>query len=177
MYKENRCSKKTNFIENPNIGVIDLETYTDTVKQYSKAYACGLDSSLSKIPLTYYINNFTLDCQELVLNLITEMFKYKGFVWYCPNFGNFDAPFIIKALLYYNKSGDGLLNPFILDAVFKDNVILKLTIGKHINNGKIYITIVDSYRILPYSLEALGKTFNVWKKRVFPYKFVKENTL
>ena len=140
-------------------------------------YAAGLYCKALSSPFIIYINK---DSDSIILNLIEEMFKskYKGIIWYCHNFGGFDAPFILKGLLKYNNSCIDKSDKFILDPVFKDNSLLKLRIGKVIGNSKIYVTIVDSYSILPNSLAKLGKNFDVdIQKGIFPYKFVNENRL
>lgn len=42
--------------ENQNIGVIDIETYTNTDTQKSKVYAAGLLTHKNKYPTTFYID-------------------------------------------------------------------------------------------------------------------------
>ena len=169
---------KQKIIENPKIGVIDLETYNHTVNGYSMVYAAGLYFNGLDKPFILYINKNTLDSNLLIFNLINEMFKYKGILWYCHNFGHFDSPFILKVLIDYNKTDEGKINPFKLDPVFKDNSLLKIKIGKKIKNNTVYIIIVDSYNLLPNSLNKLGKSFSVEvQKGIFPYKFSTQNNL
>jgi hypothetical protein len=45
-------------IENPNIGVIDIETYTDSNIQKARVYSAGLYSVNNKKPITFYIARF-----------------------------------------------------------------------------------------------------------------------
>ena len=171
---------KQNIIENPNIGVLDLETYLHTKLGYSVVYAGGLYCKTISKPYIAYINQETLSSDDVVLSLLEEMFtsKYKGIIWYCHNFGNYDAPFILKTIINFNKSKTGKENPYLLEPVFKDNSLLKIKVGKVIGKSKVYINIVDSYSILPNSLKNLGKNFNVdIEKGIFPYKFVNENKL
>ena len=78
----------------------------------------------------------------------------------------------------YNRDS---INPFKFDFVFRDDVILKVTIKRKksgSNNRYDSITICDSYPILTSSLSKLCKDFNVSiHKGNFPYSFVNENTL
>lgn len=184
---------KQRLVENPNIGVIDMETFTDTRVDYAKAYAVGLYCAILSKPITFYINR-NLESDILVLKLIDEMFnyKYKGILWYCHRFGHFDALFILKVITNYNISDKGKLNPYILDPIFRDSDLLKLKIGKRVMKSStiagtsnklkefkiVYITLLDSYAILPNDLHTLGKEFNVEVlKGIFPYRFVNEKNI
>jgi hypothetical protein len=48
--------KSISFIENPNIGVIDLETYLDNSTQKARVDSAGLYSNQNKKPITFYID-------------------------------------------------------------------------------------------------------------------------
>lgn len=61
-----------------------------------------------------------------------------------------------------------LSNHFNVVPLIKDGKIIQLSI----NNGTIFITIRDSYLILPSSLRKLAISFNVSNKTYFPYDFV-----
>lgn len=53
--------EKKSFIPNPNIGVIDLETYTDSETQKARVYSAGLYSIVNTEPITFYIDKYTMD--------------------------------------------------------------------------------------------------------------------
>ena len=129
---------KQKHIENPNIGVLNLETYIHTVEGYSMVYTGGLYCETLSTPYIVYINENTLNSDEIILNLIDEMFKpkYKNILWYCHNFGNYDAPFMLKAVIKYNKTDIGKTTPYFLEPVFKDNSLLKIKIGEMFGKNK-----------------------------------------
>lgn len=52
---------KTKYIQKPKIGVIDIETYTNTNTKNSKNYTLGLYTSLLDKTNLFYINDFSLD--------------------------------------------------------------------------------------------------------------------
>lgn len=64
------------FVEKNNIGVIDIETY----KAYDgtkKVYALGFKTHLDDKSTIYYINEFYLDSNKIVLNLVDELLRSK----------------------------------------------------------------------------------------------------
>lgn len=159
--------KPSLFIENKNIGVIDTETYV-AKDNISKIYALGFKTNLDKNSVTYYINDNNLNSNELVLRMINELIrpKYNNITFYCHNMSGYDIIFILKILYDFNDSNPG--KEFKINPILRDSKIIKVTISK--DNGKI--TILDSYAMLPDSLEVLGKSFEVETlKSVFPYKF------
>jgi len=84
--------------------------------------------------------------------------------------------FILKSLCEYNETNES--NPYKLDILFKDDVVLKLTIKKKLN-GKVHkLVICDSYPLLKKSLRTLAKNLEIkTQKGYFPYKFVTKDTL
>jgi hypothetical protein len=64
-------------IENPNIGVIDIETYTDSKIQKARVYSAGLYSLKNKKPITFYIDKKTMDNNKVIYDLLDEMFQYQ----------------------------------------------------------------------------------------------------
>lgn len=55
-------------MENPNIGTIDCETFTD-LDDINKVYASGFRTNLDDKPIIYYINN-SRNSHEIVLKLV-----------------------------------------------------------------------------------------------------------
>ena len=179
-------SKKLSPVENKNIGVIDLETYVNTITQKSKVYAAGLFSNLDKSPITFYIDKNTLDSNKVIYDLIEEMFKYKyrDTKFYCHNLGGFDVLFIIKALLEYKSDNHNI--KYDLDVICRKDVILKIEITRillvnkkkdgEVKNNKISIS--DSYAILTDSLKNLSIKYDVNTiKGDFPHSFANKDTL
>jgi DNA polymerase family B len=164
-------------LPNTNLGVLDLETYEDD--GISKCYAIGFYSSLDENTKTYYINK-DLDSVELINRCFEEILrpKYKNTVFYVHNLGRFDAPFIIKCLTLFNKTDQGLKNPYVLDTINRDANILKLTVKRKIDNKYRIVKIQDSAAILPRNLRDLCKDYKVEiVKSYFPYGFTNKNTL
>jgi hypothetical protein len=161
-------------IEDVNIGVIDIETYTSkdgTVK----VHALGFKSVLDVNPVIYYIDEATRNHEVLILNFLNEMFrsKYDKIRWYCHNLGGYDIVFILKIIYTYNDKVDSKEKDQI-SYILRDNKVLKCIIKK----GGRRIVLIDSYPILPDKLERLGKDYGVdTMKSVFPYKFSLENNL
>lgn len=72
---------------NPNIGVIECETFTD-VDDRQKVYCLGLKTNSSEDNIVFYINQY-FNSKQLVLRLIDEMLrpKYNKTTFYCHNLG------------------------------------------------------------------------------------------
>ena len=60
--------------ENPNIGVIDLETFKD-IDDKVKVYAAGFMTNLVDRPTIYYLKN-DLTSHDLIINLVNETFLF-----------------------------------------------------------------------------------------------------
>lgn len=179
MTKQNiklKCIEKPNsnvlFIGNPNIGVIDTETFLAKDNKY-KIYALGFKTNLVDSPIIYYINEDHLDSDNVVLSMINELLrpKYDKITFYCHNLSGFDVVFILKVLDTYNENNNDKYN---ISPILREDKIIKITISK--NNRSF--TIMDSYCMLADSLNRLGKNFEVnTLKSVFPYKFSTEDHL
>jgi hypothetical protein len=72
------------FVENSNIGVIDIETYLANDNTY-KVYALGFKTNLSHKSTIYYIDKEDLDHSKLILSMINELLrpKYSDIIFYC----------------------------------------------------------------------------------------------
>nr|ABR20837.1 DNA polymerase [Fusarium proliferatum] len=160
---------------NQNIGTIDLETFKHD--ETSLCYAIGFyTENDSKM---YYIDKDNLDSYILIHNCINELLrpKYKPFTFYCHNLGGFDAPFIIKALLEFNKNVDKA-ERYTFNSFTRDGNIIRLTIRRRVEGKIRSITLNDSLPILSMSLRSLCKAYKVEQaKSYFPYDFVNKNTL
>ncbi len=168
----------TKTIENPNIGVIDCETYQDNIGNY-KVYSIGFKTNLAKEPVIYYVDSVdNINSTEIVLRLVDELLrnKYENTNFYCHNLGGFDVVFILKILMKYNEIHTD--NPYKISTICRDNKILKITISRKINDKLKSFAIKDSYALLNNSLDKLAKSFNLsMHKGLFPYKLSKENNL
>lgn len=144
---------------NPNIGVIDTETYLSN-DNVQKIYALGLKTVLSEKCYTYYIGK-DLDSNKIVLEMIDELLKskYSKIKFYCHNLAGYDIVFFLKILNEYNQNND---DKYDLSTIFRDDVIIKVTIKK----GDNKLEIGDSYCILTNSLANLGKDFEVEVKKI-----------
>ena len=159
--------KKSSWLPNPNIGVIDTEVYLNKDKNLMEIYALGFRTNLLDYPVTYYIDS-DYDSVSLVLKMIDELLrpKYNNITFYCHNSGKYDAIFLIGVLTKYNVENPE--NKYDLDPIFRDKTVLKLTIKKNGNS----LTIVDSITILTGGLAKLAKDFGVeTQKSIFPHKF------
>ena len=161
---------------NSNIGVLDIETYYDNEKDKSFTYSIGFKIFKGEIKMFYIKPNQTSD--ELILECINNLLvhAYHKYTFYVHNFNGYDSIFILKVLLNYNYKNNDY---YKIDTIFRDNRIIKLTVSIKINkNTTRKITFVDSYLMLPASLDNLAKDFNCEnKKGKFPYDFVNKNTL
>jgi hypothetical protein len=164
-------------LPNPNIGVLDLETYDHDSLAY--CYAIGFKTNLEDMTYTYYLDK-NLDSSLLIHNCIDEMLKdkYKHTTFYVHNLGGFDAAFIIKALTLFNKTEKGLENNYTFETTIRDSDILKLVIKRKVNGIVRRVKILDSVGILPRSLRDLGNDYKVdTVKGYFPYTFVSKHNL
>lgn len=147
---------KVAHISNPNIGVIDIETYTDNLG-ISRVFCLEFKTNLASDTFTYYIDR-NLDSSVLVLNLINELLrpKYSDITFYAHNLGGFDIVFVLKILYDFNDT-QLKENKYDISSTLRDDKIIKVLIRKKGNK----LTIQDSYCILPSSLSKLGKDFEV----------------
>lgn len=94
------------FVENDNIGVIDLECYKN-IRGIDKVYALGFKTKIKEKPVTYYIDS-DKDSDALVLKMVNELLRtiYNKTIFYCHNLGGYDSLFVLSALLRYNDNKD-----------------------------------------------------------------------
>ena len=122
--------------DNPNIGVIDLETFRDTDYKV-KVYAAGFKTNLLDAPVIYYLTD-DITPNDLIIKLVDELFKvrYSKTTFYCHNLGRYDIVYnIINALHDYNDKCD---NQEISNSKYRmvynhrNKDILSVTISKDI---------------------------------------------
>lgn len=67
----------------------------------------------------------------VLLNIVDTMLqnKYRGFRFYCHNFGGYDCVFVLGVLLRYNDINP--LDEYKIDCVYRDKHIIKMTISKN----------------------------------------------
>ena len=140
-YIEKPKQDNSSFISNPNIGVIDAETYLANDNVY-RIYSIGFMTNLQANPVTYYVEKDNLNSGKVVLNLIDELLrpKYSNIVFYCHNLGGFDIVFILKTLYNYNDNTSNM-DKYSISCVLKDDRIMKVKLGKGKTNLNIFNTI------------------------------------
>ena len=91
--------------------------------------------------------------------------KYNKTSFYCHNLAGYDIVFILKILCTYNEENS---DKYTIRPILRNDRIIKVTISK----DKHSFSIMDSYAMLPDSLQTLGVNFEVdTVKSKFPYKF------
>ena len=155
------------------IGTLDLETYLD-IYNIPKTYAIGF--YVKNYVKTFYIES-DLDSDSLIMKCIDSMLieKYHRYTFYVHNLGKYDSIFLLKVII---DTCSNFPDIYEVNIITRDEVILSIKISKKVGNKTYYIRIVDSYNFLTSKLSKLCKTFNCdVKKGIFPYKFVKSDTL
>jgi len=167
---------KDKVTRNTNIGTLDIETYFDKDLDKAITYAIGYNIFKGDSVLFYKKDNQTSD--QLILECIDSLLQraYSGYTIYVHNLHGYDAFFILKSLLVFNRNND---NYYTIKTIFKDNKIIKLTISSKVEKTKVKtINLVDSYLLLPASLDKLANDFECdTKKGYFPYDFVNKTNL
>jgi DNA polymerase type B, organellar and viral len=167
------------------IGTLDLETLTEIQQDgsiFARVFAIGFATSkkTEMFYLTDYFDNTLEGSNQLVLKCIQEILQpeFNGYTFYVHNLGKFDAIFLQKIILDFNTQSIDKAKLFTFDPLYRNGKIIKLEIGKIINQKKVKIKLVDSLNILNNSLENLCNDFKVnSKKGIFPYSFVNKNNL
>lgn len=176
--------KHSNNTFNKHIGTFDIETYYNTISGKNEVYSLGFSYAGGNILISKpYVKTYYLDVNQkssdIVLACINDMLesKYHNGIFYTHNLGGYDVVFILKILGDHNNTVNDKY--YKMDVILRDNRILKLKISlkksKSVTNT---IFLVDSLALLPMSLDSLGESFSTsYKKSLFPYTFVNENTL
>ena len=123
-----KYSTKDSFIENPNIGVIDSETFLGK-DNIQKIYAIGFKTNLDPKPVIYYIDKDNLDTSKLILSMVNELVtsKYNNITFYCHNLGGYNIIFIISILYNYNDNNEDKYN---ISPILRDGKIIHIKISK-----------------------------------------------
>ena len=161
------------FERNDNIGTIDLETFKND-KGEAIPYAIGYKTE--RVLEKFYLNDYK-NSDDMILDCINKIMVVKNHNMkvYAHNMGEFDGILILKKLI--DKSED---HGYKIK-VFSDNEgkLMSIDIIKKLKNKQIIkISILDSYLLLPVSLDFLCKVFNTnVKKTIFPYDFISSDTI
>lgn len=102
-------SIKSSYIENNNIGVIDIDTYKSNDNTH-KVDALGFKTGLDEAPYTYYIYKYKLDSNKIVLSMINELLrtKYNDIKFCSHNLGGYVIVFRLKILYDFNDRLDSI---------------------------------------------------------------------
>jgi hypothetical protein len=153
---------------NSNIGVLDIETYFNSGEDKSYTFALGYKIFKGETKLFYIKENQTSN--ELIIECINEMLvnKYNNYTFYVHNLHGYDSVFILNALIEYNSKNNDYYN---IKLIFRDSRIIKLSVSIKVGKSTKKITFVDSYLMLPASLDKLAKDFECkYTKGDFPYE-------
>jgi len=171
-------NESKNWIPNTNIGVLDLEAYTDD-NSLAKCYAIGFLTNKDSSCKTFYINK-DLDSVEIIHRCVNEMLKpkYKDIIFYVHNLGRYDSAFLLKSLILYNNTKEGKQSPYTLEPITRNSDIIKLVIKRNIDGKIRRVKIHDSATILTNNLRDLCEAYGVEiGKSFFPYEFCNKDTL
>ena len=110
---------------------------------------------------TYYTDK-DLDSVKLIHNCFTELLrnKYKDITFYIHNMGKFDF-FFIKYLPDFNKTKQGVKNPYYFETTTRNSDILKLTIKRKIDEKFKTFKLLDTYAVLPKNLRSLCINYKI----------------
>ena len=167
-------------ISNPNIGVLDVETFVNSAG-LGQVYCIGYSTLSNRDSIeSFYLSDLSpsLNSNLLIINCIDSMLnsKYNNYYWYIHNMGKFDMVYIYKTLEDFNLNFKSQY--YKLSTIYKDGKMLRLVVKRKVKNKYIKMTFLDSLNILPGSLNTLTKDFKVkYLKGYFPYSFVNENNL
>ena len=105
--------------------------------------------------LSYYTNS-----DELLVQAIKYLMqrKYNGYKVYIHNFGRFDGIFLLKVLTSLSNRIKPLKRETLISVKFYF--------------GKYHLNFVDSYALFKSSLSKLASSFSLYRKTIFPYRFV-----
>nr|ADO51616.1 dnapol [Moniliophthora roreri] len=141
--------------KNIKIGSFDIETYLDE-KNSVIPYYIGCRTGDKRI--LYKYSEFKTP-EEMVLKFIEDLMipENHNRFYYALNMSNFDGIIVLKSLIKTSHLHDLKLNTLSKN----DGTIISVVIKKVLKNKKIIkITLSDSFHLLPFSLDKLGKVFN-----------------
>jgi hypothetical protein len=139
---------------------LDLETRTlsdGRLQVISSAIYDGQDY------YTFYLTDFKSE-EELLIDTVKVLVNpiYNGYQVYIHNFSLFDAIFLFKYLIALKKEG------YQVNFLKRDDKFIKISIiKKGDKKDEFHLDILDSYLILPNSLNKLATAFNVLGKVSF----------
>jgi len=148
-----------------NFATWDIEAFTDANNNF-KAYAIGLAYNNT------YKSWFGLDCLSEFLDYIESNWdELSNYTFYAHNGGNFDFQLLINALSTYDK--------ILIETnqtINVDNSYICLTITKNKISENKKIRFLDSFKILPSSLDTLSKEFKCENPKLeFNHNIIHQN--
>ena len=155
------------------IGSFDIETYVD---EYGipKTYAVGY---YAKDSMNIFYIEKDFDSEKLLVKCLDSIMcsKFNGFVFYVHNLGRYDSIFLLKVIVDMCSKNPDI---YQLNTLFRNEKALYIKITKIVGKFKFTVKLVDSINFLSASLKKLSIAFECdIKKGVFPYSFVKKNTI
>lgn len=148
--------------------VFDIETYLNQFNEHV-AYAVGysvFNKNMGNYDSKYFYYDEYRNEEQLIYNFLNSILikKYNGYIVYAHNMVNYDMKILFDTVAKYFE-----IQPIVAN---------KEILGYKVIKGDISLTFKDSYKILPASLDNLGKSFGVVTlKSQFPYKFITEERL
>lgn len=163
---------------NPYIGSFDTETFLNNGE--SQIYSLGFTNyeiyGTDKEVEMFYLGRDGVTSEEIVIKCLESMLKYSQHTYYTHNLGNFDAVYLLKIILEYNKKVKDYFD--LKNIIYRNEDLLKFEVSIPSLYKTTKIIFVDSYNLLANSLSSLAKQFGIpTQKGYFPYNFVNKNTL
>lgn len=110
--------------------------------------------------------------KDLFEYISLDIKKRNNYVLFAHNLSRFDSLFILKSLA--TPDYDGI--KYHVNGKWKENDLLYIKITD--NSGKMSITLLDSIKFIPFSLDKVLKSFNRnINKGIFPHKFMTKDNL
>ena len=169
--------EKSKSLSEKKIFTLDIETRESFIidnstgkrKKILKPYLVSIFDG--KKAISFYLSDFK-DEKDLVTNSINYLIKRSKYTRtvYVHNLSNFDSIFFLK---YLAQVPDSKLKILMRDGRFIQIQLTSINDKKQKANdnkedSSFDLTFRDSYQMLPNSLKALAKTFNVENKGIFP---------
>jgi hypothetical protein len=155
--------------EMKNLITFDIEAYLDSEGTFIP-YACGW--CIDELVNLYFLKDFDSP-QAMIQKAFGDILgdkKLHRLSVYIHNNKNFDAYFILKALIG---------TAFHVQPLFRDGKMISIKIiANRGTKNAVSIKLIDSYMVLPESLAKLARAFKCKDpKGIFPYHFVNPSTL